>query len=166
MDDFANAFDPVIAGWEEQDEGNVQDDVGGNASDCSCDDDNGCLAAGVGGNVGEGGGGGENGHDGAGNGASGIDRSVQDIMRNLVNLVVPKSADSYALNNANFIVWLFNSHSELFVDDIFVAYLNSFETSPKKKRRIKTFLLQMNHGNVCPFDLSCINFKIFSEFLV
>ena len=40
------------------------------------------------------------------------------------NLVVPKSADSYALNNANYIFWLFNSHSELFVDDIFVADFN------------------------------------------
>ena len=48
MDDFANAFDPVIAGWEEQDKGNVQDDVGGNASDCSCDDNDGSLAARIG----------------------------------------------------------------------------------------------------------------------
>ena len=61
MDDFANAFDPVIAGWEEQDEGNVQDDVGGNASDCSCDDDDGSLAAQLGGNVEECGGDGETG---------------------------------------------------------------------------------------------------------
>ena len=120
----------------------------------------------VGCNVGEGGSDGGDGHDGgndgANNGASGIDRSVQDIMR---NLVTPKSADSYASNNANFIIWLLNSHSELFVDDIFVADFNSFETIPKKKRRIKSFLLQMNHSNVCPFDLSCIDFKIFSEYL-
>ena len=26
-------------------------------------------------------------------------------------------------------------------------------------------MLQMNHGGVCPFDLSCIDFKIFSEYL-
>ena len=51
------------------------------------------------------------------------------------------------------------------MDDIFVADFNSFETIPKKKRRIKSFLLQMNHGNVCHFDLSCIDFKIFSEYL-
>lgn len=55
--------------------------------------------------------------------------------------------------------------SELFVDDVFAADFNSYENIPKKKMRITYFLLQMNHVDVCPFGLSCIDLKIFREYL-
>lgn len=46
----------------------------------------------------------------------------------LIVVCTPKSADSDASNNANFIVSQFNSHSKLFVDEIFFAPFNLFET--------------------------------------
>ncbi len=68
------------------------------------------------------------------------------------NLVPPKNTDSYI-------------HSELLVDDNFVADFNLIDTFGKKKKRIKSFLLEANQGTASPFDLSCIDFKIFSRYL-
>ncbi len=123
---FANAFNPVVNAVAE-DEGSLDETmVDGNfdaiTAGGTINQDNDGGINGQGGewpedaNKDDGGG---DGNGGANCDVDGIHNSVRDIMR---NLIAPKSADSYASNNANFIFWLYNSvHSDLFVDDGFVA---------------------------------------------
>ncbi len=136
---FANAFDPVVNAVAE-DEGSLDETVvDGNfvaikAGGTINWDNNGGIN-GQGGEQPEDAnkdGGGGDGNGGANCDVDGIHNSVQDIMR---NLIVPKSADSYASNKANFIFWLYNSvHSYLFVDDGFVADFNHLKVMSRRSQ--------------------------------